>query len=191
MCGLDHCYVLLLQSSDMPPLIVVAVICSAAAAWVGCRRRVDGILLLRSAGTGVVLAAAAGAYMFGRVTATTVSSKPLELNLLAPLVLFVIFASGAFIYLQAASVRGRALGLLVATVQAWAPAVFTLVVLTAVNMAASRQIGGTLYNYHSVGLEIIAFCTTMLVFWAVVTRTWKSASRTKEGDDIIGSGKPS
>lgn len=89
------------------------------------------------------------------------------LNLLA---VFTLTICGALIYFQAPSWIGKICGLLVATFVSWAPLVFGLLLVAAINIFFSTPETGTaLYNYSlsliPAGSFALTFALSGLAFW--------------------------
>jgi len=111
------------------------------------RRKASPRLLLPTMLIGLALAAAHGLYALTRLEHLSVTSKGIDFSLLAPVSTFLLGTCGAFFFLRAASWRGRAVGLAVATLGALAPAVFLLFIFgIADDVIMGRELGMGLWN---------------------------------------------
>jgi len=104
--------------------------------------------LLASAGAGVVLAALHGAYVWARLDDVTITSKAVELSLLAVVGTFLVTGAGGFLFLSARSWRGKGLALAVGTLPTWAALCFSVALVAMVNgLVFGPQLGTGAYNY--------------------------------------------
>lgn len=127
--------------------------------------------LLASAGTGVVVAALHGAYVWARLDDVTITSKSVEFSLVAVVGTFLVAGAGAFVFLSARSWRGKALALIVGTMVTWVAMLFSLALVVVVNhLLFERELGTDLYN-HALGLlpipTLLAQCGALLICYSL------------------------
>jgi hypothetical protein len=130
--------------------------------------------LVASAGTGAVLAALHGAYVWARLDEVTITSKGVEFSALAVVGTFLVVGAGAFLFLSATSWRGKVLALIVGTMVTWAAMLFSLALVVAVNhLVFSQEVGTGLYN-QALGMlpvpALLAQCGLLLVCYSLLSR---------------------
>lgn len=153
----------------------------AAAAWLLLRKKAAARTLVPAAVVGLAFAALHGLYALVRLQRLTITSKFVAFSPLALAGTFLLVGCGAFFYFNARSWRGKGVALLVATVGAWAPAVFTLGLLGVINNAMYRpRLGAGLWNY-ALGLQslvaLVLECILLAAAFFVLNRAIKSREK--------------
>lgn len=111
------------------------------------RHKASPRLLLPAGLIGLVLATMHGLYALARLGHVSVTSKGVDFGLLAPASTFLLGACGAFFFFQAASWRGRAIALALATLGTLAPATLLLLLLgIADDVIMGHRLGVGLWN---------------------------------------------
>lgn len=113
---------------------------------------------------GLVATLLQGAYGLLRLDQVTITSKEVVVSPLSLVAVFLLWACGVLIYLQARSWRGRLVALLVMTFSSWAPGMFTLLLLAALNTISFAPLLGTpVYNYSLGLITLGSFLFTLLL----------------------------
>jgi hypothetical protein len=145
--ALDGTLLFLQDNGGSILLLGMGAVALGIAAVLLLRRRASAGALLPAALTGLAFAALHGFYALARMDRISVTSKGVEFSLLAPASTFVLAGCGAFFFLRAASWRGRAAAMALATLGALAPAGFLLLVLgVADDVLMGQHLGVGLWN---------------------------------------------
>ena len=145
--ALDGTLLFLQDNGGSLLLLGAGVVALGIAAALLLRRRASAGALLPAALTGLAFATLHGLYALARMDRLSVTSKGVEFSLLAPASTFVLAGCGAFFFLRAASWRGRAAAVALATLGALAPAGFLLLVLgVADDVIMGQHLGVGLWN---------------------------------------------
>ena len=105
-----------------------------------------------------------GGYSLLRLDQVTITSKAVVVSPLSLAAAFLLCTSGVLIFLQARSMRGRLVALLVMTFSSWAPGLVTLLLIAALNTISYVPLLGTpVYNYSLGLITLGAFLFTLLL----------------------------
>ena len=166
--ALDNTLLYVPQTGGDLMSLAVAGVALGAVAWLLLRKKATVRTLVPAALAGFGFAALHGLYALVRLDRLTITSKFVVFSPLALASTFLLVGCGAFLYLNARSWRGKAVALLVASVGALAPAVFTLGLLGVMNnILLKPRLGAGLWNY-ALGLQpVIALALEIILFAAV------------------------
>jgi hypothetical protein len=132
---------------------------------------------------GVGAAILHGLYAAARLDRLVITSKAVEFDFLSLAATFLLVACGAFLFLRAASWRGRIAAVGLASLGALAPAAFLLLVLGVLdNLFVGARLGADLWNCRlglqpllALGVQVILFGTVFSALRKVVVSLPKEA----------------
>jgi len=155
--SLDHALLFARQSGGFTVLLGAAVLPALLIVYLLARKKASPRFLPPAALVGLGFATLEGAYSLLRLGKLTVTSKPVSFTPLGLLGSFLLTSCGVFLFLNAHTWRGRAVGLLVATFEGWAQAILGLGIGAATNLLSASQPQGVACWNCALGLMSLIF----------------------------------
>lgn len=117
--------------------------------------------------TGLGSTGVMGLYLVLRLPVTTINTKPLTIDHVWLVGVFLLSASGCWFYLLAKKWPGKLLALLISVAPALLPAVFGYAVVGGINLLIAQRIGAPVYNYNLGILPMIAAFAWSILMYSV------------------------
>ena len=137
-------------------------------------------------GAGMLFAITHGIYIVNRLHYVTVVSRDLLFSLFSLASTFLLGAFGGYLYFNANSNLEKIFGLMVATFQSWASAIYTYIIMATFNALYFKpETGIKLYNFSLSQMPVYAFSIVfplMVLIYSVVSYVRKEEAEDEDGD---------